>query len=97
MPKAKLDISTIEIPEKLKTIPGFIEAWTEWTAFRKEIGEPLTPISVKMQLKKLLSYDDPVTSIEQSINSNWTGLFPPKNGYKQKNHSDTPKDGWKFR
>jgi hypothetical protein len=63
------------------TSDAFKELWEDWISFRKEKKEPLGPVAIKRQLKMLAKYDEPTAMIiiENSINSNWTGLFPPKN------------------
>lgn len=60
----------------------FRESWIMWVAFRKEKGSPIKgPISANKQLKKLIKLSNnkeeiAIAIIEQSIDNNWTGLFP---------------------
>jgi len=63
------------------------EAWDMWIEFRKELGKPLkTKAGTKRQLNILKKYKSKQREIiENSINSEWTGLYEPKgkSGYKQ--------------
>jgi hypothetical protein len=63
-------------------------SWQEWGQFRKEIKRPLTPTAVSRQLNflKSLTESQALASIDQSIRSGWTGLFPPA---KSITHSQT--------
>lgn len=72
-------VTTEQIPPNLST-PAFIEAWGNWRQHRKEIKHPLTPMSAKMQLKKLAEWGEAkaIESIETSIMNGWVGVFPPK-------------------
>ena len=58
----------------------FAEAWASWETFRREIKKPLPPTArnLQFQLIKAMGKATAIASIEQSINSNWTGLFMPK-------------------
>lgn len=53
----------------------FIEAWTEWVDFRKEIKKKLTKLSAKRQITFLINQPEPIKCINQSIQNGWTGLF----------------------
>jgi uncharacterized protein DUF6291 len=66
-------------PDNLNT-PEFVTAWLEWEKHRREIKKKLTPSTVKKQLEKLagLSQVHAIATIEKSIESGWTGLFPDK-------------------
>jgi len=79
-----LDVLTNEeLPKCLQT-EAFKAAWSEWCEYRKERKLPLTPTTVKSQLKKLekWGHDGAVASIQESISNGWQGLFPSKNGEK---------------
>jgi hypothetical protein len=67
------------IPEELDT-PEFRGVWKEWTKHRKEIKKPLTPTTIKSQLKKLSKYTDVVAAamLEQSIEHGWQGIWELK-------------------
>ena len=58
----------------------FAKVWDEWVIFRKEMKKPLTPTSIREQLKFLTEQNehDAITSIKNSIRSGWVGLFPVK-------------------
>ena len=53
----------------------FIEAWTEWVDFRREIKKKLTKLSAKRQVTFLINQPEPIKCINQSIQNGWTGLF----------------------
>lgn len=59
----------------------FAVAWFEWKKFRKQKRQPLTPMSIKKQLEKLLEKpeSEAVAMIQQSILNGWTGIFELKN------------------
>lgn len=67
---------------------AFFTSWQEWCQFRREIKRPLTPTAVSRQLNflKELTEAQALASIDQSIRSGWTGLFPPA---KSITHSQT--------
>jgi len=67
-------------------LPDFIdrEVWNEWTLYRKEKGQSLTPTSIKRQLKFLgENQKDYKAIIEASIQNGWTGLFALKKDNKK--------------
>jgi hypothetical protein len=67
---------------------AFHSSWKEWGQFRKEIKKALTPTAISRQLNFLgtLTEAQALASIDQSIRSGWTGLFPPA---KSITHSQT--------
>lgn len=77
------------IPQSLRSSEIFIEAWIKWDNFRRtEKKAPLTPTSVKQQLKKMEKYGVEVSikTIESSIDNGYQGLFFDKfngNGRQQ--------------
>jgi len=77
------------IPEKLRSIEGFIETWKEWIEYRKSIKKKLNEFSAKKQLKFLECQHNPIEVINQSIRNQWQGLFPLKansDSFKQINN-----------
>jgi hypothetical protein len=58
----------------------FKEAWNDWVKHREWMKEPLSPMAIKRQFRFLLAMGekDAIRSIDNSINNNWTGLFPVK-------------------
>ena len=74
--------------EKIKEevdLPAFIdsEKWNDFLTHRKELKKPLTPTSMKGQLKKLEKFESSFPgganiSLEQTVNNGWQGLFEPK-------------------
>jgi hypothetical protein len=66
----------LEIPQALLSKPGFTDTWAAWEQHRKELHKPLTPLTIKKQLKFLLAQPDPVAVIDQAIQNSWQGLFP---------------------
>lgn len=73
---------TQDIPDTLKSISGFTDAWQKWEQHRSEIRHPLKPTTIKEQLKFLAKQSDPVSVIEQSIRQGWQGLFELGRGIK---------------
>lgn len=76
-----------EIPEKLNT-PGFVEMWSRWVEYRREIKNKLTPSTIKSQLKMLEKFGPDIGAkmLDQSITNSWRGIFELKsngNGSKQ--------------
>ncbi len=62
-------------------IPSFIDSklWNEWITYRKEIKQPLTPRSMKMQLALLTENKDQANQmLTKSMTNGWKGLFPDK-------------------
>ena len=72
-------VTTHQIPPNLST-PVFMEAWEMWAQHRKEIKHPLTPMSAKMQLKKLAVWGEKraIAAIEHSVEQGYQGLFEPR-------------------
>lgn len=70
--------SLIPIAEEL---PKWLDkkVWSTWVQHRKEKRQPLTPQSIKLQVKMLTDYQtEHVAIIEYSIKNGYTGLFAPK-------------------
>ncbi len=67
-------VNTIDLPYQSEE---FKEAWLEWRIHRKEKKKPLTPSTMKMQLKKLASVGEirAIRMISYSIEKGWEGLF----------------------
>jgi hypothetical protein len=89
--KVKDTEKEVAIPAALNTAE-FVETWTTWVAYRKEIGQKLKPTTVKIQLAKMQEWG-PAESIEkmkQSMAQGWTGIFELKtNGQAQKKSGGT--------
>lgn len=59
------------------------EAWNAWLTYKKERNKPMTPLMIKLHLKKLeVNQKDHVHIIKNSIENGWTGLFPLKENDK---------------
>ncbi len=69
-----------EMPVALAQSVDFRAAWDNWKRFRREIRKPLTATAVSNQFTLLesLGVSDAIRTINISINSGWTGLFPPR-------------------
>ncbi len=73
-----------ESSKSQKTIPvpfGInLDAWEEWSLFRKQSKKKITPAAAKKQFKLLLKYslDDQQKIIDKSISSDYRGLFDLK-------------------
>jgi len=83
-PKTKPEIhwnawESTEIPENLKT-DRFLDLWKEWATFSYERKKYFTTRSLRMALKKFdgFTVDEVCDAIENSIASNYQGIFPKK-------------------
>lgn len=78
--------------------PDFKQAWEDWILHRQFMKEPLGPMAVKRQLNflKTLGEAKAIQSIDNSINHNWTGLFPPKETFEVKPYPIAVWDGKKY-
>lgn len=54
----------------------FSDAWNDWLKYRRELKKPLTPSTIKSQLKGLesLTESDAIAAIRLSIMKGWQGL-----------------------
>jgi hypothetical protein len=81
--KARGKNPAVFLPLSLQT-ENFRKAWQDWTQYRRELKKPLTPSTIRAQLKKLEQAGEPaaIESIHSSISNGWQGLFPEvtKNG-----------------
>lgn len=76
------------IPDSLKLTGGFIEAWTEWIVFRKNVKKkPVSETGAKEQLEWLSKQSLPVEIIKQSLKNEWQGLFELKEKSSAKKES----------
>lgn len=66
------------VPEELRS-EVFFAAWLRWKTFNRERRKALTPSRARGHLKELkqMGVEEAVRAIDRSINSGWTGLFPP--------------------
>jgi hypothetical protein len=77
--KGKPEPEVFDIPESLKT-SDFLTAWDDFVANRKALKKPVTRLAA-VRLLKLCEQWGPVEAVESidaSIASNWSGLFPVK-------------------
>lgn len=72
-------LGTLDLPFQSA---AFLESWTDFKNWRKEIKKPLTPTAEKRMLKKIAKWKevDVLASIDQSITRNWLDLFEVKSG-----------------
>lgn len=73
-----------QFPPPLNT-PEFKSAWTDWKKHRSEKKKPLTPMSIKRQIRMLVEMGEhgAIACIDTSIRNGWTGLFEPKGATNQ--------------
>lgn len=59
---------------------AMLAAWGQWVQHRKEIGKPLRPTTMRMQMSALDEMGEAraIATINHSISNGWTGLFEPK-------------------
>lgn len=62
---------------------AFVEAWSDWVSFRREIRKPVTPTVAKYQFRQMAGWTERVSvaAITQSIERQWVGLFYPKDDF----------------
>jgi hypothetical protein len=72
----------VSIPDDLMKYDRFIEHWELWLQFNKERKKKLPDTTIKFQLSRLKNLakdgNNPIDVINQSIERNYTGLFPVK-------------------
>lgn len=76
----------------------FKEAWNDFIIHRNQMKEPMTDPAIKRHLKFLASLGEEkaIQSINNSICSNWTGLFPPQETATNQSYPITKWDGKKY-
>jgi hypothetical protein len=81
------DIKWISLPP-LPHGEELASAWKDWQAYREERKNPLTPKTITAQIQFLttLSEPDAITSIRNSIQNGWSGLFAPR-AFNKQSHS----------
>ncbi len=59
---------------------AFKSVWIEFDEHRSRMNKPWTALAAKKILTKLggMSHDDAIAAINNSIESGWAGVFPPK-------------------
>jgi len=90
----------VEIPESLDT-DRFRELWAMYVEHRVNLGKPLTPQAVQMQITKMAKYESievVIESMENSMASGWQGIHrsdadkPKDNPAEMKAKVPTPED-----
>lgn len=80
--EAKSKSACAPVPEVLGLDPA---AWDRWIGYRGEIRKPLKPASIPAAQVKLAAFgSDQASVVEQSIANGWTGIFPLKDGPKER-------------
>ena len=96
-PKAAFSPSMFDamIPESLAESEAFGAKWTAWVASRHSRRKPISELAAKEQLAKLAGFGitGAIESLRQSIEGDWQGVFPPKNGFQQA-PKPAPADEW---
>ena len=70
----EVQVQYVEAPNGINQL-----LWNEWQDYRKQIKKPLTDKGLSIQLKLLCdNMMDHEEIINNSIQNNWTGLFPLK-------------------
>lgn len=86
---SKLNFYEDLIPPRLNNCPKFIAWWKRWIRVRYEARKKnMSEYAAHLQLKKLNCYspEEAVEMIKQSIENDWTGLFPVKT-YPSRNNN----------
>lgn len=73
------------IPEVLAKSEVFMAKWLVWVSSRHSRRKPISELAAKEQLAKLAGFGvaGAIESLRQSIEGDWQGIFPPKNGVQQ--------------
>lgn len=73
------DPLSVEFPPGLQT-DRFRDAWADWVAHRIEKTKPLTPTSVKSQLRQFADWGEPraVAAIAHTVFRGWIGIREPE-------------------
>ena len=89
-PPVKLFPTFVElIPEKLAT-ETFKAKWREWEHYRRSRKKPISEAAATKQLAMLanLTEAEAIASIDQSIQNDYQGLFPPKTAARPQSRKD---------
>lgn len=82
--RSSLDVNKLLLEEfpDLSQASGFVQAWSDWTRYRKELGKKLTASTARSQLKRARSWGPVsfIAEVRRSIEHGWTGLFLQKQG-----------------
>ena len=84
--RLKIGRAIVDVPEVLN-VPEFLAVWQDWTAHRREIRKPLTPMAARKQLSNCakMGVARAVEAIEYSIGNSWQGIFEDRsNGLNRK-------------
>lgn len=75
-----LSFPFLTLPTQYSSNKEFADAWIEWEKYRKEKKKKLTESTAKKQLELLITFSvsKSVSTINQSIQNGWVGLFPGK-------------------
>jgi uncharacterized protein (DUF885 family) len=73
--KTPFRASEIHLPDTINA-----ESWVEWCEFRRKTKKPITEHAAKKLIKLLSAYPKHVQEkmVDDSIQNDWQGLFPPK-------------------
>jgi hypothetical protein len=56
-----------------------VEAWEQWVAYRKRIKKPLRVDNYPWTQRKLAKFGkNQMAAVDQSMENEWQGLFPPR-------------------
>ena len=91
--KLKENLKVLFDPLKMVFPDGMnLDAWVEWVDYRKTKRKPISEIAAKKQINFLIKFDweSQAQIIDQSIQNDYQGLFPPKGGNYAKNQSGQP-------
>lgn len=67
----------VEVPKLLADSPAFMEAWADWTEYRKQLKKPMTPLSQKQALADCLNWGPTraTAAIRYTIGKGWIGIY----------------------
>jgi len=76
----------------------FREAWSDWEQHRREIKKPLTPTSIKQQLRQFqeIGHERSIAAIRFTVGKGWQGIEEPNTNFSR-NGSPTPENSSRVR
>ena len=91
-----LEESLAMMPTQFRALQEFDEVWTAWYDRWAKANKPLVKTTVEFQISRLMKYSDPIASIKQSLERQYTGIFEVNSNNNGKNNSNAKSTGEPF-
>jgi hypothetical protein len=88
------DVLSLVLPEKLNS-DSFRKVWREWIEYRcsvKKVRNPHALFKKNLEFLEPFGLEGAIASLNQSMNGEWRGLFPPKTAYSKNGKSSDERD-----